>query len=405
MSILSGLRVIDCGTYILAPAAATMMSDFGAEVIKIEAPGIGDPHRYLHTIVPMPASTIDYCWQLEARNKKSMVVDLKKSAGRDMLLKLVESADVFITNFPESVLTDLRIHYADLKPLNDRLIYARASAYGEKGPDIEQPGYDMTAWWARSGLMDLIRQGHYEPTLSVGGMGDHPSSTAMFGAIMLALYQRERTGRGDKVSTSLMANGIWSNSCFVAAALIGAKQYTYPTRAQSPNALVNHYATRDEKRFILCGIRGDKDWMAVCRSIGREDLIADDRYNSREKRYANSMEIAKIFDEAFLQKDLAEWRAVFKREDVTCSPVVQYFDLPNDPAVIANDVIIEFHHPDHGHIRSVNSPMFVEGGPKVPPTRAPKLGEHSAEVARTLGYSDADISELVATGILHCAKS
>src|SRR5262245_25702052 len=111
-----------------------MMSDFGAEVIKIEAPGIGDPHRYLHTIVPMPASAIDYCWQLEARNKKSIVVDLKKPAGRDMLLKLVKSADVFITNFPESVLTDLRIHYSDLKQLNERLIFARASAYGEKGP-------------------------------------------------------------------------------------------------------------------------------------------------------------------------------------------------------------------------------------------------------------------------------
>ncbi len=404
MSILSGLKVIDCGTYILAPAAATMMSDFGAEVIKIEAPGIGDPHRYLHAIVPMPASAIDYCWQLDARNKKSIVIDLKKSAGRDMLLKLVKSADVFITNFPESVLTDLRIHYADLKAINERLIYARASAYGEKGPDVEQPGYDMTAWWARSGLMDLIRQGHYEPTLSVAGMGDHPSSTAMFGGIMLALYQRERTGRGDKVSTSLMANGIWANSCFLAAALIGAKHYTYPVRAQSPNALINHYATRDGKRFILCGIRADKDWIAVCRSIGREDLSADERYNTREKRYACSIEIAKIFDEAFLQKDLAEWRAIFIREDVTCSPVVQYCDLVDDPAVQANDIIVEFDHPDHGRVRTVNSPMFVEGGPKVPPTRAPKLGEHSAEVARTLGYSDADISELIAAGILHCAK-
>ena len=404
VSILSGIRVIDCGTYILAPAAATIMSDFGAEVVKVEAPGIGDPHRYLHTIVPMPASNIDYCWQLEARNKKSIVVDLKKPAGREMLLKLVKGADVFITNFPASVVAELRIDDSDLRPLNERLVYAHASGYGEKGPDVEQPGYDMTAWWARSGLMDLIRQGHYEPTLSVGGMGDHPSSTAMFGAIMLALYQRERTGRGDKVFTSLMANGIWSNACFVSAALSGAQPYTYPSRAQSPNALVNHYATRDGKRFILCGIRGDKDWINVCKSIGREDLIANERYSTREKRYANSVEIAKIFDEAFIKKDLAEWRDIFRAQDVTCSPVTQYLDLPNDPAVKANDVIIEFDHPDHGRVRSVNSPMFVEGGPKVPPKRAPKLGEHSVEVAKSLGYSEAAITELVSSGVLHLAK-
>jgi crotonobetainyl-CoA:carnitine CoA-transferase CaiB-like acyl-CoA transferase len=349
----------------------------------------------------MPASSIDYCWQLEARNKKSIVVNLKKPAGRELLLKLVRDADVFITNFPESVLTDLEIHYADLKPLNERLIYARASGYGEKGPDVELPGYDMTAWWARSGLMDLIRQGHYEPTLSVGGMGDHPSSSAMFGAIMLALYQRERTGKGDKVSTSLMANGFWANSCFIAAALCGAQPYTYPSRAKAANALINHYATRDNRRFILCGIRGDKDWLAVCRSIGREDLITDDRYDTREKRYQRSVEIAKIFDDAFIQKDLAEWRAIFRKEDVTMSPVTLYTEIGSDPAALANDVFVEFDHPDHGKIRTVSSPIFVESSPKVPSVRAPKLGEHSAEIARKLGYTDDEIGALVTNDVLH----
>ncbi len=403
-SVLSGLRVIDCGTYILAPAAATIMSDFGAEVIKVEAPGIGDPHRYLHTVVPMPASDIDYCWILEARNKKSIVVDLKKPGGHDLLLKLVASADVFITNFPESVLSDLRIHYADLKPLNERLVYARASGYGEKGPDVEQPGYDMTAWWARSGLMDEIRSHQNEPALSAGGMGDHPSSSAMFGAIMLALYHRERTGRGSKVSTSLMANGIWANSCFIQAALVGAKRFTYPSRSEPPNALVNHYVTRDGKRFILCGIRGDKDWLGVCRAIGREDLIASERYNTREKRYANSCELVKILDEAFAQKPLDEWNAAFKTCDVTVSTVLPYDEVIHDPAVLANDILVEFDHPTRGRMRTVNSPIFMEGEPKVTPKAAPTLGEHTAEIARSLGYSDTAIAELAAAGVLHLAK-
>jgi len=404
MSILSGLRVIDCGTYILAPAAATILSDFGAEVIKIEAPGIGDPHRYLHTIVPMPASTIDYCWILAARNKKSVVVDLKKPTGRDMLLKLVESADIFITNFPESVLTDLRIHFADLQPLNDRLIYARASGYGEKGPDVEQPGYDMTAWWARSGLMDAVRSKANDPALSVGGMGDHPSSSSLFGAIMLALYQRERTGRGSKVSTSLMANGIWSNACFIQAALVGAQEFCYPSRSEPPNALVNHYTTSDGKRFILCGIRGDKDWAGICRAIGRDDLLNDERYATRDKRYANSCELVHVLDAAFAQHTLDHWRAAFKACDVTVSPVLPYTEVIHDPAVLANDVLIDYDHPVLGRMKTVNSPIFMDGEQKATPKPAPKLGEHSAEIARMLGYSDADIAGLVSTGVLHLAK-
>ncbi len=404
MSILSGLKVIDCGTYILAPAAATILSDFGADVVKIEAPGIGDPHRYLHTIVPMPASTIDYCWILAARNKKSVVVDLKKPAGRDLLLKLVRSADVFITNFPESVLTDLRLHYADLQPLNDRLVFARASGYGEKGPDVEQPGYDMTAWWARSGLMDAVRSNKSDPALSVGGMGDHPSSSALFGAIMLALYQRERSGRGSKVSTSLMANGIWSNACFVQAALIGAQKFCYPSRSEPPNALVNHYVTSDNKRFILCGIRGDKDWAGICRAIGRDDLQNDERYATREKRYANSCELVHVLDVAFAQHTLEHWKAAFKKYDVTVSTVLPYDEVIHDPAVLANDVLVDYDHPVLGRIKTVNSPIFMDGEQKAAPKHAPRLGEHSAEVARTLGYSDADINSLVATGVLHLAK-
>jgi crotonobetainyl-CoA:carnitine CoA-transferase CaiB-like acyl-CoA transferase len=403
-SILSGLRVIDCGTFILGPMATTIMSDFGADVVKIEAPGIGDPHRYLHRIVPMPASDIDYCWQLASRNKRSVVVDLKQDKGRELLLKLIEKADVFVTNFPTSVLDQLRINYDDVNDLNPRLVYARATGYGERGPDVEQPGYDMTAWWARSGLMDVIRSKDSEPALSVGGMGDHPSSVAMFSAIMLALYQRQTTGRGAKASTSLMANGIWSNACFVQAALVGAQRYTYPSRGAAPNALVNHYVTRDGKRFILCGIRADRDWIGVCRSIGREDLLRDPRFDTAEKRYALSAEVVPIFDAAFVAKDLAEWRAIFKQHDVTVSPVMQYFDVADDPAVQANDVIVEFDHPTHGAVRTVNSPMFVDGSPKVPPRPAPAHGQHSAEVARELGYSDAQIAELQAAGVLHAPK-
>lgn len=398
--LLTGIRVIDCGTFILGPAAATVMSDFGAEVIKIEAPGIGDPNRYLHTITPMPKCDRDYCWQLDSRNKKSVVLDLRKPEGRDILLELVKTADVFLTNFPTSVLENLKITDGDLRPLNERLIYARATGYGEKGPDVEQPGYDMTAWWARSGLMDVIRSADNEPALSVGGMGDHPSSLALYAAIMMALYDRERTGKGTKVSTSLVANGIWSNSLFIQGALCGAEPYTYPSRSEAPNALVNHYVTRDGKRFILCGIRADKDWVAVCRSIGREDLLEEERFATAEGRYAHAAELVAIFDAAFVQRDFDEWRALFIEHDLTCSPVMQFADVPNDPGVRANGVIVEFEHPTYGPMRTVDNPITVDSSPKVTPAAAPTLGQHTAAVLRGLGYSDADIRVLEEHGVV-----
>ncbi|MFY9557540.1 MAG: CoA transferase, partial [Blastocatellia bacterium] len=210
-NLLSGLRVIDCGTYIAGPAAATMMSDFGAEVIKIEHPRGGDPYRYLSFLPGMPVSEHNYCWLLDARNKKSLAVDLRADAGRDVVRRLITTADVFITNYPPDLAERFQVRYQDIEPLNPRMIYAHITGYGDRGDDTNKPGYDTTAYWARSGLTGIM----FDLTMATGatpcGTGDHPVALALFGAIMLALYQRQITGRGSKVSTSLMATGAWSN--------------------------------------------------------------------------------------------------------------------------------------------------------------------------------------------------
>ena len=398
--ILSGIRVVEVSTYVLAPAAATIMSDFGAEVIKIEPPGMGDPHRYLHQIRPNPESEIPYFFLLEGRNKKSIALDLKRDEGQEIAYDLVRSADIFVTNFHPSVLDQLKLAYDDLRTLNGRLIYAHATGYGEKGPDVEQPGYDMTAWWARSGLMDLIRSADNAPALSVAGMGDHPSAVSLFSAVMLALYNRERTGAGTKVSTSLIANGAWSNSCLIQSALAGAGPYSYPSRDSSPNPLVNHYTTRDDKRFIICGIRGDKDWVAVCNSIGRDDLIEDEHFANLDGRVRHSGEIIGILDAAFAQKDLSEWRAIFKEHELTCSPVWEFQDVADDPVMAANDIIVEMDHPEYGPMKTINIPMAVQGAEKVPPRPAPELGQHTKEILVSLGRSGEDIESLESAGIV-----
>ena len=250
-SILQGLRVVEAATFIAAPAAGTMLGDFGADVIHIEAPGVGDPYRKLYTLNPLPKCEENYPWLLDGRNKRSVALNLKHSEGRAVLYKLLANADVFITNYQPSVLADLQVRHDDVRALNPRLIYAHVTGYGELGSEADRPGYDATAWWARSGLMDLVRPRDGEVALSAPGMGDHPTAVALFGAIMLALYRRQQTGLGSKVATSLMANGLWSNSIMAQAALCQATQTPPWVHAESPNALLAVYQSSDQRHFSL----------------------------------------------------------------------------------------------------------------------------------------------------------
>ena len=218
--IFEGLKVLDCASFIAAPAAATVLSDFGADVIKIEPPGSGDPYRNLPNLPGYPHSEHNFAWILEARNKKSLALDLTKNDAREVLYRLVREADVFITNMPPGVREKLGIAHDHLAHLNDRLIYASFTGYGEKGEEANKPGFDSNAYWARSGLMDLVRADeNTTPARSVAGMGDHPCAMAFYSAIVTALYRRERTGKGGHVSTNLMANGLWANGVLAQAKL------------------------------------------------------------------------------------------------------------------------------------------------------------------------------------------
>ena len=214
--VFDGLKVIDCASFIAGPAAATVLSDFGAETVKIEPPGAGDPYRRRATPPVGPGLADNPGFVLDGRNKASLALDLQQEAGRLVLHRLVAAADVFITNYPPPVRRRLGITYEELAPLNERLVYASSSGYGETGPEADKPGFDATAWWARSGLMHLVRAGvEAAPARSLPGMGDHPSAMATYGAIVTALYQRERTGKGACVGSSLLANGLWANGCSV----------------------------------------------------------------------------------------------------------------------------------------------------------------------------------------------
>jgi crotonobetainyl-CoA:carnitine CoA-transferase CaiB-like acyl-CoA transferase len=394
--IFDGLKVLDCASFIAAPAAATVLSDFGADVIKIEPPGTGDPYRNLPNLPGYPHSEHNFAWMLEARNKKSLALDLSKPEGQAVLHRLAAQADVFITNYPPQVRERLGITHAHLAPHNERLIYASFTGYGEKGEEANKPGFDSNAYWARSGLMDLVRADeHTTPARSIAGMGDHPCAMAFYGAIVTALYKRERTGKGSHVSSNLMANGVWAASVLAQAKLVGAKFGERRPRERALNAVTNHYQCKDGRWLILSLLNEDRQWPTLARCLGREDLVTDARFETKKERHARSLELIKIFDETFATRDLAEWRKILDGNGLVFGVVGILDDIPNDKQMIENEVLVPF---ENDTMLTISSPIWVDGSKKVQPRKPPGLGEHSDEILRNAGYDEAAIGKLRAAG-------
>ena len=390
-----GLTVLDCASFIAAPAAATVLADFGAEVIKIEPPA-GDPFRHLPHLPGNPKSEHNWAWMLESRNKQGLSLDLSKADGRAVLYRMVPRADVFITNFPPAVRRRLGIAYRDLAPLNERLIYASFTGYGESGQEANKPGFDSNAWWARSGMMDLVRPDSAgPPARSLPGMGDHPSALALFGAIVAALYRRERTGKGAHVGTSLMANGVWSNGLMVQAKLCGATIPKRPPREQTFNAMTNHYRCRDGRWLMLSLLKEDREWPVLLKCLGREDLAADPRFATTPDRHARARELSAIFDGVFAGKDLADWRAILDADGLIFGVVAEVDELPSDRQMLENDVLVPF---QGDGMLTINSPIWIEGEDKVAPRHPPQIGQHSDEVLRRFGCDETEIRRLRACG-------
>jgi crotonobetainyl-CoA:carnitine CoA-transferase CaiB-like acyl-CoA transferase len=394
--IFDGLKVLDCASFIAAPAAATVLSDFGADVIKIEPPGAGDPYRNLPNLPGYPHSEHNYAWLMEARNKKSLALDLTKPEAQAVLYKLVAETDVFITNMPPQVRAKLGITYDHLAHLNHRLIYASFTGYGEKGEEANKPGFDSNAYWARSGLMDLVRADEETtPARSVAGMGDHPCAMAFYGAIVTALYQRERTGKGSHVATNLMANGVWANGVLAQAKLAGAKFSKRKPREQALNAVTNHYKCRDGRWLILSLLNEERQFPTLARCMGREELVTDERFATKAGRHSRSVELIKIFDEVFASKDLADWRKILDGNGLVFGVVGILDDIPHDRQMIENEVLVPF---ENDTMLAVNSPIFIDGARKVQPRKPPGVGEHSDEILRSAGYDEAAIKRLRAAG-------
>jgi crotonobetainyl-CoA:carnitine CoA-transferase CaiB-like acyl-CoA transferase len=388
----AGLKVIDCASFIAAPAAATVLSDFGADVIKVEPPGEGDAYRQLHLVPGYPVSEHNYPWILESRNKRSIALDLKSSDGLAVLHRLVDQADIFITNMPLPVRRRLNIRYDDLGPRNPRLIYASFTAYGETGAEAEKTGYDSTAYWARSGLMDNVKpHADAPPARSVAGMGDHPSAMALYGAIVTALYRRDRTGKGGQVTSSLIANGLWANGVLVQAQLCGATMIPRPPRDQLPNACTNMYRCRDGRWLTLSMLNEVRQLEPLLDVMERRDILQDPRFSTLEERRANSRQLIAVFDSIFATRDLADWRKGLDEAGITFGVTGTLDDIPGDIQMRESGALVSY---ADGEMLTVNSPFSLDGVEKTKPRAAPTIGQHSEEILREAGYSSEDIEAL-----------
>jgi len=388
----SDLLVIDCASFIAGPAAATVLSDFGARVIKIEPPVIGDAYRNLFRLRGTPED-IDYFWALDSRNKESLALDLRRPEARAVLQALVRKADVFITNIPFPARERFGVRAEDLTPLNSRLIYASLSPYGERGPERDRTGFDATVWWARSGLMDLVRAtAEAEPALSMPGMGDHPTAMAMYGAIVTALYKRQLTGEGSEVTTSLLANGLWANGCQVQAALCGYELMARPKRGER-GALNEMYRAACGRDFIIASTNPARDWPLLATAVGHAEWLDDPLFATPEARFANGPALVARFDEVFAASPFDHWAKILSEGDVTFGIVATVYDHLADDQIEANGLFPAF--ADHW-LRTVDSPFQVQGEAKAQPRMAPGIGEHSRALLEEFGCSPAQIEALVA---------
>jgi crotonobetainyl-CoA:carnitine CoA-transferase CaiB-like acyl-CoA transferase len=386
----SELLVIDCASFIAGPAAATIMSDFGARVIKIEPPGLGDSYRALARM--RGPDVMDYFWTMDSRNKESLAIDLKLPEARLVLEKLIRRADVFLTNFPFPVRERLRLRAEDVMPLNERLIYASLSPYGEQGPEKNRTAYDTTAWWARSGFMEMVKPyGDAESSFSLPGMGDHPTAMATYAAIATALYRRAVTGKGCAVSTSLIANGLWANSCQVQAALCDID--LQPRQRGQRSALGEIYQTADGRSFILAVVNPAREWSLLLRAVGREDLFDDPRFATPMERFQNASELIAILQDVFGKEPWAHWHARLSEAGVTFGIVGRVTDHIADPQVEANGFLPEF--ADGYGLRTVDSPFYLDGEEKTPPRMAPDVGQHTLKILEECGCTDAEIAAMM----------
>ena len=391
---LEDLIVVDAATFLAGPGAATMLGDFGAKVIKIEPPS-GDGYRGLVGRYPVP-----YHWLLTSRNKESLALDLSKDSGQALLHQVIAKADVMTTNFMRSQLERYQLTYPTLKAINPRLVFGHITGYGDEGPEADRRAFDVTGWWARSGMMEFVRDPDQTPLMPAPGMGDHSTATALFGAIMSGLYKRERTGEGCHVSTSLAANGVWANGMALQGVAAGNDLAEHRQQAGWVNPLSAAYGCADGSYLVLTMINTAREYPQLCAALGHPEWLQDERFSDIRQAMRNRGDLQQMISDAFAKIDYAEAARRLDDEGITYSKVQTMSEVLVDPQLRAAGIVIETGDTQGDYELTISSPINMVGEVKKAPQRAPDIGANSLSVLRELDFAEDYIQSLIGAGIV-----
>jgi crotonobetainyl-CoA:carnitine CoA-transferase CaiB-like acyl-CoA transferase len=385
--------------YAFAPSAAAVLSDWGADVVKVVPPTVADPMMGAPISGLAPREDgIAFMWEIMNRGKQSVGIDVSTEGGRGIVLELVAEADVFVTNLLSGARTRFRLDPDDLRDVNPRLIYARATGHGNRGPEREQGGFDHTDFWARTGIAHAASMvsGEFVPQAGPA-LGDLSAGAFLAGAIAAALFRRERTGKGGIVDVSLLSSGMWAFS----PGVVASQMYdidTIPRRPhiEQPNPLVAGYTTRDGRMIYFAGIQTERHFEHFCERIGASELLEDSRFTTGQARLSNARECIEALDAVFARRDLAEWLERLEGLDTPWTLVQTAREAANDPQVTANEFVTMVRGPSAEYPLVRSPAQFDDELPTL--TRAPDHGEHTDEVLLAIGHDWEEILRLKETG-------
>jgi crotonobetainyl-CoA:carnitine CoA-transferase CaiB-like acyl-CoA transferase len=395
-----GIRVVELAQWVFVPVAGALLADWGADVVHVE-PTEGDPYRGLATQgIGAEREGVNLSLALANRGKRSLGLDIRHEEGAAVLLRLLDTADVFLTNMRPGALERAGLDAETLTARFPKLVFARGHGYGVRGPDADQAGYDATAFWARGGLAHILTPPDRDyPVGQRGAMGDRNGALALAFGIAAALLRRGRTGAGSVVDVSLLSTAMWTLSSDLLTALSGAEPAPSSGRGPLVNPLVGMYRTKDGRHIQLVFLQPDRYWADFCRVIGRPDLGADERFADIAARGEHGAECVEELDKEFARRTYGEWKGLLAALDAPWAPVQSVSELLDDPQVAANgyigDVVIE----GEAAYRLPAVPVQFDGRPP-PLRRAPEHGEDTEALLLEAGYGWEEISALKESGVV-----
>ncbi len=416
---LEGIKVVDIAQWLAAPMGARILADFGANVIHVEPTVRGDATRFLAARLAAgsrgPQTEVNYLWENYNRNKRGMAVDVSKESGQKIIYKLLEDADVFITNMRPFELERYNLEYETLHQLYPRLIYGNVTGFGKRGPEINEPAFDHSSYWSRGGIPHRLTPPGALPPAFMGAFGDSVCGVHLACGIITALYVRERTGIGQEVYISLFQAGVHQMCWDISGALVTGQDYE-DWRINPPeelaakakeacdalwdfqrqltrNPLAMAYKTKDGREITLGMAASDRYWSRFCQAIEQEDLENDPRFASFDAREKNCTELMHILDRVFASKTLDEWKTCLTGKRLVFRYNQNYREIISDPVARANDFFVPVDHPTYGRIEVIANPINLSETSATVRLPAPEFGQHNEEILLEHGYTWEDIEQ------------